>query len=235
MTSDSSLHKISPEAADYPSALQQYRYSKTLPTLSAIGNFSILHNKTIALFCSVQCPGDLMLKTYDLAVALRDRQQTVISGFHSPIEQECLTLLLCGSQAVIHCPARSLDNLRLKAEWETAIAQNRLLLLSLFPAYQHRATTKLAQTRNQFVAAIADAIFIAYANPNGKTIALAQQVLAWGKPLFTLASDNNQELITMGAKPLEPATEVDSINLFADLQAVDAAPDTLLSPARAPN
>ncbi len=206
MTSDSALYKIPPEAANYPSALQQYRYSKNLPNISAIGNLSILQNKTIALFCSIQCPGDLILKTYDLAVALREQQQTVISGFHSPMEQECLTLLLRGSQPVIYCPARSLDNLRLKSEWKTAIAQNRLLLLSPFASHQHRATAELAQNRNQFVAAISDAIFIAYANPNGRTIAFAQQILAWGKPLFTLDSDNNRELIGMGAKPLDSSS-----------------------------
>ncbi|BAU10281.1 hypothetical protein LEP3755_07640 [Leptolyngbya sp. NIES-3755] len=202
------LSHLSSDATDYPypESLRTYRYSKTLPTISAIGNLSILQNKTIALFCSIQCPGDLILKTYDLAVALREQQQTVISGFHSPMEQECLTLLLRGTQPVIYCPARSLDNLRLKSEWKTAIEQNRLLLLSPFATHQHRATAELAQTRNQFVAAIADAIFIAYANPNGKTIAFAQQILAWDKPLFTFESDNNRELIAMGAKPLEPPT-----------------------------
>ncbi len=214
MTPDSH-HKLSLDAVDYPSSLRQYRYSKTLPTISAIGNLSILQNKTIALFCSIQCPGDLILKTYDLAIALREQQKTVISGFHSPMEQECLTLLLRGTQPVIYCPARSLDNLRLKSEWKTALsaernsegtAQNRLLLLSPFASHQHRATADLAQTRNQFVAAIADAIFIAYANPTGKTIAFAQQVLAWDKPLFTLDSANNSKLIEMGAKSLEPST-----------------------------
>lgn len=202
------LSHLNPDATNYPAALKHYRYSKTLPTISAIGNLSILQNKTIALFCSIQCPGDLILKTYDLALALREQQQTVISGFHSPMEQECLTLLLRGSQPVIHCPARSLDNLRLKPEWKSAIAQNRLLLLSPFAAHQHRATAELAQTRNQFVAAIADAIFIAYANPNGRTIAFAQKVLAWGKPLFTLNSENNNKLIAMGAKPLELSTDL---------------------------
>jgi predicted Rossmann fold nucleotide-binding protein DprA/Smf involved in DNA uptake len=203
MTSDF-LYKISPEAADYPSALQQYCYSKTPPTLSAIGNRSILQTNTIALFCSIQCPGDLILKTYDLAVALRQQHKTVISGFHSPMEQECLTLLLRGTQPVVHCPARSLDNLRLKSEWKAAIAQNRLLLLSPFAPHQHRATAELAQTRNQFIAAISDAIFIAYANPSGKTIAFAQQVLAWGKPVFTLESNDNRDLIAIGAKTTCP-------------------------------
>jgi hypothetical protein len=62
MTSDF-LYKMSQEASDYPSALQQYANSKTPPTLSEIGNRSILQTNTIALFYSIQCPGDLILKT----------------------------------------------------------------------------------------------------------------------------------------------------------------------------
>ena len=42
------------------------------PTLiSALGNLDILQRKKLALFCSVKCPGSLILQTYDLARALR--------------------------------------------------------------------------------------------------------------------------------------------------------------------
>jgi hypothetical protein len=102
-----------------------------------------------------------------------------------------------------HCSAGSLGKLRLKSEWKTAISQNRLSSLA---SHQHRATAELAQTRNQFTAEIVVAVFIAYANPSGRTIAFAQQVLAWGKPLFTLNSANDSKLIEIGAKSLVPST-----------------------------
>jgi predicted Rossmann fold nucleotide-binding protein DprA/Smf involved in DNA uptake len=78
----------------------------------------VLKGEKVALFCSARCPGDLILKAYDLAKKLRDDGVTVISGFHSPIEKECLRILLRGKQPLIICPARSLANLRVPTEWK---------------------------------------------------------------------------------------------------------------------
>ncbi|MBW4538613.1 MAG: hypothetical protein KME43_05635 [Myxacorys chilensis ATA2-1-KO14] len=46
-------------------------------TISAIADLSILENQTIALFCSIQCRSNLILKTYDLAAARRINYTTV--------------------------------------------------------------------------------------------------------------------------------------------------------------
>jgi predicted Rossmann fold nucleotide-binding protein DprA/Smf involved in DNA uptake len=58
--------------------------------LAMIGNAAILDRPKISLFCSAKCPGKLILDTYDLAKKFRERGVTVISGFHSPMEEECL-------------------------------------------------------------------------------------------------------------------------------------------------
>jgi predicted Rossmann fold nucleotide-binding protein DprA/Smf involved in DNA uptake len=92
--------------------------------------------------------------------------------------------------------------MRLAAEWKEAIAQNRLLLLSPFPAQQRRATAELAQIRNSFVATLSDTIFITYAAPGSRTELFAHQVLEWSKPVLTFDSSANQELIRLGATPL---------------------------------
>lgn len=143
------------------------------------------------------------MQTYDLARDLRDKEVPTISGFHSPMEKECLMLLLRGTQPVIHCPARSLGKMRLSKEHKTAIQNNRLLILSPFQGNQHRLTAALAQKRNHFVAALANAVFIAYASPGSKTEALAQQIIAWGKPVLTFNSTNNQNLIDLGAQSID--------------------------------
>lgn len=205
------MRHLCPDNADYPSVLRQYRHTKTLPVVSAIGNLDLLQAKPLAFFCSVKCPGNLILQTYDLALALRNAGITVISGFHSPMEQECFTLLLRGTQPVIHCPARSIAKMRLSTEWKNAIAQNRLLLLSPFEGKVRRATADLAQTRNSFVTALAEDVFIAYAAAGSKTEVFARQVLAWGKPLLTLDSPENTGLITLGAKPVQPDSTMPTI------------------------
>lgn len=102
------------------------------------------------------------------------------------MEKECFVLLLRGAQPIIYCPARSLDNMRLPKEYKTAIQSDRLLILSPFHRNQARMTATLAQKRNRFVAALADAVFVAYAAPDSKTEELAKQVVALKKNAFDI-------------------------------------------------
>jgi predicted Rossmann fold nucleotide-binding protein DprA/Smf involved in DNA uptake len=90
--------------------------------------------------------------------------------------------------------------MRIPAEWRGPLVQGRLLLLSPFEARFRRATAGLAERRNRFVAALADAVFIAHASPGGKTESLCREVVAWGKPLWTIASPENANLFALGAK-----------------------------------
>ncbi len=169
-------------------------------TLTALGNLDLLQHHKLAFFCSIKCPGHLILQTYDLVRTLHDARIAMISGFHSPIEKECLTLLLRGTQPIIICPARSLQGMRLPAAWKTQMTGNRLLLLSPFDEKYRRATAELARLRNYFVATLADAVFIPYAAPGSKTEEFVSTILDWGKPVLTLDSDHNAGLLTRGAK-----------------------------------
>lgn len=192
---------LSADSNSYPKALNRHLATLAPAKISAWGNIDILHHPNLAFFCSVKCPGNLILQTYDLARSLRDAHVGVIGGFHSPMEKECLALLLRGKQPVIICPARTLQGMRLPKEWKSPLDQGRLLLLSPFEEKLRRTTADLAQIRNKFVAAIAAAIFIAHAAPGSKTESFARDVLTWGKPLLTLESDQNSSLIDLGANP----------------------------------
>ena len=165
------------------------------------GNLDLLRRKPlVALFCSVQCSETIIMHTYDLARALCDAGVTIISGFHSPLEKECLTTLLQQSSPVILCPARSIERLRLRREWKVALLENRLLLLSSFAEEQQQTTTPRALARNVLVAALADALLIAHATPKGKLEQLCDAVLSWGKPVFALEGSANERLLALGAK-----------------------------------
>lgn len=173
------------------------------PVLS-LGDPGILNRQKMALFCSVKCPGEPIVQAYDLARALRDASVTVIGGFQSPIEKDCLDLLLRGTQPVIICPARGIQGMRLPAIWKKAIRQRRLLLLSPFDERFRRPTVKLTEQRNEFVASIADQVLFAYANPGGKLEALARKLVTLSKPVLTLNSKENANLVALGAKVVTP-------------------------------
>jgi len=154
----------------------------------------------MGLFCSSKCPGGLILQTYEYIRELYEPDLTVVGGFHSPMEMECLTLLLRNKQKVILCPARSIENMRLPLPLKRPLAEGRLLLASPFEKGHRRATEGAAHLRNQFVASISDQIFVAHAAPGSKTEAFCQELLEQGKRLVTLASEHNAALIANGAQ-----------------------------------
>ena len=161
----------------YPSGLRKYLGDQRLERIFALGDLDILRQKMLALFCSVTCPGNLILQTLDLARQLREAGIVVISGFHSPMEKECFSLLLGGKQPVIWCPAKRLTVNRLRKEYAEPISEGRLLMLSPFGEKVKRARQDIARFRNEFVAALAEQVFVVYASPGGKIEPFCKKIL----------------------------------------------------------
>lgn len=183
------------------SSLKKFLSDKAPATIAAIGNIGILQNKPLAIFSSSKCPGKVILQTYDLMKNIREAGITVISGFHSPMERECLNILLKGKQPIIFCPARSIDGMCIQTAYKKPLDEGRLLMLSPFTEKAKRISSERALERNRFIAAIGDSIFIPYAAPASKTEQLCKEVLTWNKPLYTLPRGTNSNLIEMGVKP----------------------------------
>ena len=198
------ITRITPKSGEYPSYLRDKKNRDLFPKIWALGDVSLLQRPLLGFFCSVKCPGDLILRTYDLARALRDTGVPVISGFHSPIEKDCLALLLRGSQPVVICPARSIENMRLGKDLKTGVEKGRVLVLSPFDGKIRRPTTQSSQLRNHFVGALAAAVFVAYAEPGGKTEEFCKEILNAGKSLYTFESTHNGAIVEKGAIPIGP-------------------------------
>jgi predicted Rossmann fold nucleotide-binding protein DprA/Smf involved in DNA uptake len=124
----------------------------------------------------------------------------MIGGFHTPMEKECLALLLRGTQPVVVCPARSIAQMRLPADWRQAVAAHRLLVLSPFAAKHRRPTVELTEPRNRLVAALSTHILIAHAAPQSKTETLSLEFLRHGKQVFILPHPANDHLRAAGAQ-----------------------------------
>jgi predicted Rossmann fold nucleotide-binding protein DprA/Smf involved in DNA uptake len=190
---------IEPTNPAFPPALQNGALMAPPSRLWAIGNLRILETRLLGFFCSTRCPGTVILRTYDLALALREAGVPIIGGFHSPMEQECLNILLRGRQPVVICPARSIARLRLPTAWRRPLVESRLLILSPFEAKHRRPTTDLAEQRNRLVATLAAASFVAYAAPGSRTERLCTDLMAQGKRVYTLALPENAYVVQGGA------------------------------------
>jgi predicted Rossmann fold nucleotide-binding protein DprA/Smf involved in DNA uptake len=174
---------------------------REVTVLHGEGRKSILREPALGLICSVQCPGSVVIKTFDAVRELRDAGIVMAGGFHSPMENDCLDFLLRGIQPVIVCPGKGLAHVRVPQEWSAGIAAGRLLLLSQFDDTVQRTTTALAQARNELVAALSAAVLIPHASPGGKVEATARNILERGQPLFTFDDEANTDLIRQGARP----------------------------------
>ena len=173
--------------------------------LHTTGNADILNCPKTALFCSVKCPGKLILDTYDLAKRFREEGPTVISGFHSPMEQECLRILLRSPNSVIWCLARGMYR-RIPAkpvDCRAAVAEGRLLIISPFSDKRQQVEAKTAMIRNRVVADMAAAVIVAHAAPGSKMESLCHELIAAGKPVYTFDHPANVALLQAGARPIQ--------------------------------
>ncbi len=175
---------LTPADTAWPASLAERMGSAAPTALQAVGPVALLAGRKTALFCSARTPGDAILRAHDTARRLRDEGATVISGFHSPIEKECLRILLRGEQPIILCPARAIAGMRIPAECRTAFDAGRLLLLSPFIASPKRVTRDAALRRNEMVAALADQVFIAHLAFGSRTARMADMLTRWGVPFL---------------------------------------------------
>ena len=189
---------IEPTSPDFPTALLDGALVASSHCIWAIGNLDILRTRLVGFFCSTKCPGSVIVHIYDPARTLRDAGISVISGFHAPMERECLDLLLRGTQPVVICPARNIERMRLPAAWRTPIIEGHLLILSPFSAPHRRPTTGPAEQRNLFVSTLADTVVIAHAPSGSKIDRLYTWIMASGKRVYTLDLPENADLMHPG-------------------------------------
>ncbi len=204
------IQRITQTDPNYPKRLKDSLKTEAPETIWARGNIDLLpgidtafNGNLWALFCSKKCPGELILKTHDLAQRFKERGIPTIGGYHSPIEKECLRVLLRGVQPILLCPARSIENMQLKSVWKDAFAKEQLLILSPFESRYDRQTAALANRRNAFVAALADKICIVHAAEDSKTLEFAQMIVSWDKPVFTFNTPANRALFEFGVQSIE--------------------------------
>ena len=183
------LLTLTPSQTLWPRQLDDRLKSAAPSSLWIIGSPGLLAERKVGLFCSVRCPDDATLRAYDACRKLRDEGMTLISGFHSPVEKECLKILLQGTQPIIVCPARSVTKMRVPAEWRPALEGDRLLILSRFEQSPRRADTGSARRRNELVAALSDEVLIVHAEPGGNIERISELVDRWQIPPRKLNSE----------------------------------------------
>lgn len=112
----------------------------------------------------------------DWALQQASGKRAVVSGFHSPLEQSVLKVLMAAGSPAVVVLARPVQGAKLPLEWSAALDKGQLAVVSGKAVPQGRLTQQLANLRNTLAAELAQSIVVAHASPEG---ALAKQVEVW--------------------------------------------------------
>lgn len=134
---------------------------------ATLGNIEILKLHKTAFLCSRKVPASVVLKCYDWAIEQREKEECVISGFHSQIEKDVLHYLLKGTQPIIIALARGLKTI-LEPEFQQHIDNGRILIITPFDKQVKRVTEQTAAIRNSMMLELADTITIGFASVGGQ-------------------------------------------------------------------
>jgi predicted Rossmann fold nucleotide-binding protein DprA/Smf involved in DNA uptake len=173
---------LTPAESCWPRHLNHRLEAAAPSQLWAIGNQEMLGLRKIGLFCSVDCPDPTRREADRAMRKLRGREAAVVSGFHSPVEKECLRILLADHVPSVIGLARSLKHIRIPSGWRRPLEEGRLLLISPFDNLPRSPTRKSSRQRNELVAALSDEILILHAQPGGNIERLARIIARWRVP-----------------------------------------------------
>ena len=124
--------------------------------MTILGDKDILQRKKIGFIASRKISTLSVLPTYDWAVEVSKRKDVaVMSGFHSPMERDVLKILLQGECGIIIVLARGMYR-KLPKQYEKAMEQNRLLIISNEKESVTRVSELSAHNRNKYVEELSD-------------------------------------------------------------------------------
>jgi predicted Rossmann fold nucleotide-binding protein DprA/Smf involved in DNA uptake len=139
-----------------------------------VGNASLLDQPLTAFFASRQCSGVAIRAAMAWAVDQARSKSPVISGFHSPLEQSVLEVLLTAGAPCVMVIARKLEQAHLPLSWLLAVQNGTAAVVSMENTTQ-RLTAELAARRNDWAAEHAARIVVAYASAEGNLLRQARQ------------------------------------------------------------
>ncbi len=124
-----------------------------------IGNKKLLLCYKVVFLASRKISTPIVLPTLDWAVEISKREDiAVVSGFHSRLERDVLLFLLKGKCGIIIILARGMYK-RLSKQYEEAMNQNRLLIISYEKENIKRVSEITAHHRNDQVRILANETF----------------------------------------------------------------------------
>ena len=130
------------------------------------GTTALLAEPLLGFIASRECPGHVLLETLDCVPEWVKAGRVIVSGFHSPLEQQVLRSVLRRKGRVVKVLARGMTDYRPTAEEHEPLAAGRMLVITACPPEVRRITRETALARNRLVLALASEIIAPYVTAN---------------------------------------------------------------------
>jgi predicted Rossmann fold nucleotide-binding protein DprA/Smf involved in DNA uptake len=170
--------------------------------LWGVGNPALLSHQLLGIVSSRRVDSDLEAKTAQLLkqiVSLKD--VAFVSGWHSPLEEEALRILLAHEATVVLCVAKSLDRFIAPMGVESRLTDGKALLLTHCSTKAKRITRNASMRRNELIVELTKALLVVSAPEGSASLSLARSALHRGKFVLTPEHPFNKELLASGALP----------------------------------
>jgi len=166
-----------------PVTLPSHCAQRVGPELAArivgTGETALLLVPLLGLIASRECPGHVLLETLDRVPEWVQAGRVIVSGFHSPLEQQVLRSVLRRRGRVVKVLARGLGgnsgDYRPPPEEREPQAAGRMLVLTACPPEVRRTTRETALARNGLVIALAAEMVVPHVAPGSPLAALLEK------------------------------------------------------------
>lgn len=129
------------------------------------GGTALLVEPLLGFIASRECPGHVLLETLDRVPEWVQAGRVIVSGFHSPLEQQVLRSVLRRRGRVVKVLARGMTEYRPQSEEREPLAAGRMLVITACPSEVRRTTRETALARNRLVIDLAAEIFVPHVAP----------------------------------------------------------------------
>ena len=152
--------------------------SEIAARIVSVGETALLAEPLLGIIASRECPGQVLFETLERVPEWVKAGRVIVSGFHSPLEQQVLRSLLRRQGRAVKVLARGFGDPRADyrptLEEREPLASGRMLIISAFANSVVRTTRATALARNRLVLALATDIVVphvAAGSPLGALVA----------------------------------------------------------------
>ncbi len=213
---------LTPKDPQYPKKLLK-RLGAEAPILYFHGPLKLLDRFTMAVICADLHDGHAMLAANDMLFKIREYALNYIGPWHAIMETEIFRLALDTPtdpdrrRSLTICTARGLsrenwDNFLgdrfgyqgpftgfpQKDEFYRRASEEELLWLSITEPDLKRFERRNILLRNWVACALADVVFVPYAEKGNKTLITVKKVVEAGIPIFTVDHEVCKDLYNLG-------------------------------------